>query len=76
MQHTEEHENTGGIEGATEEQKPDLAAALLGTSGDPETTESDDNEEELLALPASGPQDGGILTTHFPSYRRLDRCWL
>ncbi|CAL8462570.1 g2103 [Coccomyxa elongata] len=57
-QHTEDHENTGGMEGATEEQKPDLAAALLGSSGDPETTESDDNEENLLALSASGPQDG------------------
>ncbi|BDA46437.1 probable transcription factor TFIIIB component B'' at C-terminar half [Coccomyxa sp. Obi] len=57
-QHTEDHENTGGMEGAVKEQQPDLAAALLGSSGDPEATESDDNAEELLALPASGPQSG------------------
>lgn len=74
VQHTQDHENTGGMEGAVEEQQPDLAAALLGSSGDPEATESDDNEEELLALPASGPQDGGFWSSQSPTHRRLGVC--
>ena len=52
-----------------EEQQPDLAAALLGSSGDPEATESDGDEEELLTLPASEPQDGGFWTSQLPIHR-------
>ena len=67
MQHTEDQENTGVVEGSGEEQQPDLTAAL--TRGPPaendEADESDAGAEngQPLALPAPTAQNGIYFAT-------------
>ena len=68
MQHTEDQENTGIVEGSGEEQQPDLTAALTG--GPPsEIDEADEGDagaekDQPLALPAPRAQNGIVLQHH------------